>query len=83
MIYGGDEFGNSQEGNNNAWCQDNETGWVDWKAFSKNKSRFAFVKEAIAFRKAHTVLHQREELKESDYKAVDVYKRQQVFPAVW
>ena len=53
MIYGGDEFGNSQEGNNNAWCQDNETGWVDWKAFSKNKSRFAFVKEAIAFRKAH------------------------------
>lgn len=69
MIYGGDEFGNSQEGNNNAWCQDNETGWVDWKAFSKNKSRFVFVKEAIAFRKAHKVLHQSGELKESDYKA--------------
>ena len=31
MIYGGDEFANSQDGNNNAWCQDNPTGWTDWK----------------------------------------------------
>ena len=30
LIYGGDEFGNSQKGNNNAWCQDNKTGWIDW-----------------------------------------------------
>ena len=36
MIYGGDEFGNSQEGNNNAYCQDNPIGWVDWGAFRKN-----------------------------------------------
>ena len=70
MIYGGDEFETHREGNNNAWCQDNETGWVDWKAFAKNKSRFVFVKEAIAFRKAHTILHQSAELRESDYKAV-------------
>ena len=31
MIYGGDEFANSQAGNNNAWCQDNAVGWTDWK----------------------------------------------------
>lgn len=37
VIYGGDEFCNSQNGNNNAWCQDNPVGWTDWKAFRKNK----------------------------------------------
>ena len=31
MIYGGDEIGNSQEGNNNAYCQDNSIGWIDWR----------------------------------------------------
>ena len=36
MIFSGDEFGNSQGGNNNPYCQDNETGWVDWKALDKN-----------------------------------------------
>ena len=38
MIYGGDEFGNSQNGNNNAYCQDNQVGWIDWKALKKNES---------------------------------------------
>ena len=57
MIYGGDEFGNSQDGNNNAYCQDNPTGWVDWKAFKKNEAIYSFVRQAIAFRKAHPVLH--------------------------
>ena len=37
MIYGGDEIGNSQEGNNNAYCQDNATGWIDWKGLKKNE----------------------------------------------
>lgn len=69
MIYGGDEFGNSQNGNNNAYCQDNEVGWTDWRAFPKNQGLFQFVKEAIAFRKAHSILHMGQELKESDYKA--------------
>lgn len=70
MIYGGDEFGNSQKGNNNAYCQDNEVGWTDWRVFQKNQKLFQFVKEAIAFRKAHSILHMGRELKESDYKAV-------------
>ena len=41
MIYGGDEFGNSQNGNNNAYCQDNQVGWIDWKALKKNESLFS------------------------------------------
>lgn len=35
MIYGGDEIGNSQEGNNNAYCQDNPIGWIDWRGLGK------------------------------------------------
>lgn len=69
VIYGGDEFCNSQSGNNNAWCQDNPVGWTDWKALRKNKKIFEFVKEAIAFRKAHPVLHMEKEPKGSDYLA--------------
>ncbi|WP_274421560.1 Type II secretory pathway, pullulanase PulA and related glycosidase [Blautia sp. XA-2221] len=69
VIYGGDEFCNSQNGNNNAWCQDNPVGWTDWKALRKNKKIFEFVKEAIAFQKAHPVLHMEKEPKGSDYLA--------------
>lgn len=70
MIYGGDEFGNSQQGNNNAWCQDNEIGWVDWKPYNRNRELVKFVKAAIAFRKEHGVFHQGQELKGMDYKAL-------------
>lgn len=67
MIYGGDEIGNSQEGNNNAYCQDNATGWIDWKGLKKNEKLLQFVKDAIAFRKEHPALHQPEGLKGVDY----------------
>ena len=70
MIYGGDEFANSQAGNNNAWCQDNETGWVNWKKLRQNKELFEFVKEAVSIRKMHSILHLESELKGADYKAV-------------
>lgn len=69
MIYGGDEFGNSQDGNNNAYCQDNLIGWIDWKARRRNKKLLDFVKDAISFRKAHPILHMATELKGSDYMA--------------
>ena len=56
MIVGGDEVGNSQGGNNNAYCQDNEIGWVDWAGI---KDPFLeFCQKAVAFRKAHPVLRQ-------------------------
>lgn len=69
MIYGGDEIANSQGGNNNAYCQDNPVGWVDWKGLKKNEGLCRFVKKAIAFRKAHPMLGGKKELKESDYMA--------------
>ena len=67
MIYGGDEIGNSQEGNNNAYCQDNPIGWIDWRGLRKNASMLAFVKKTVALRKAHPVLHMNESMKEADY----------------
>ena len=67
MLYGGDEIGNSQDGNNNAYCQDNPTGWINWKEMKRNASLLAFVKKAIAFRKAHPVLHTGSSMKEADY----------------
>lgn len=69
MIYGGDEIGNSQSGNNNAYCQDNAIGWIDWKGLKKNEKLLAFVKKAIAFRREHPILHMEKELKGVDYKA--------------
>lgn len=70
LIFQGDEFGNSQKGNNNAWCQDNEIGWVDWNAFKSNQELYEFVKEAIVFRKKYYILHMQEELKGVDYRAL-------------
>ena len=70
LIFQGDEFGNSQKGNNNAWCQDNDIGWVDWSAFKSNRALYEFVKEAIAFRKKYYILHMQEELKGVDYRAL-------------
>ncbi|MDR1218630.1 MAG: glycogen debranching protein GlgX [Treponema sp.] len=53
MILGGDEFGRTQRGNNNAYCQDNEISWYDWSLLEKNSGLFRFVKELIAFRLRH------------------------------
>ena len=53
MVLGGDEFGRTQNGNNNAYCQDNEVSWYDWTLLEKNKKLYRFVKEMIAFRKRH------------------------------
>ena len=43
-LLAGDEFGNSQGGNNNVYCQDNETGWVDWSRLEREKSFFTMSK---------------------------------------
>lgn len=57
MIMAGDEFGNSQNGNNNAYCQDNNVTWLDWKDVEKNKDIYEFIKELIKFRKESLFLH--------------------------
>ncbi|HDO23171.1 MAG TPA: glycogen debranching enzyme GlgX [Nitrospirae bacterium] len=56
MLLGGDEFRRTQNGNNNAYCQDNEISWYDWRLFTKNREIYRFVREMIAFRKKHKVL---------------------------
>ena len=53
MILGGDEMGRTQNGNNNAYCQDNEISWYDWSLLEKNAGLYRFVKEIIAFRLRH------------------------------
>ena len=68
LIYQGDEFGNSQFGNNNAYAMDNEIGWVNWKLSPIGKDLKAFVQEMIAFRKEHPILHTEKPLTMSDYK---------------
>ena len=39
-LLAGDEFGNSQRGNNNVYCQDNPTGWVNWRDFKSNQEQW-------------------------------------------
>jgi len=56
MFRAGDEFLNTQFGNNNPYNQDNETGWLDWSQFQKNKDIFRFFKNMISFRKRHPSL---------------------------
>lgn len=61
MFLAGDEFGNTQFGNNNPYCQDNLTSWLDWSLLEKNKDIFDFFQYMIAFRKEHTVIRKRTE----------------------
>ena len=55
MLVAGDEFGRSQSGNNNAYCQDNEVSWVDWDKLENNRDLVAFVRKLIALRLEHPV----------------------------
>ncbi len=57
MILAGDELSNSQGGNNNAYCQDNDIGWVNWP--DEGDPFFTFCQQAIAFRRMHPLLRQR------------------------
>jgi len=56
MLLGGDEFRRTQGGNNNAYCQDNETSWYDWSFLEQHKEIFRFTCGMIAFRRAHPIL---------------------------
>ncbi len=57
MILGGDELGNSQGGNNNAYCQDSPIGWIDWD--TADTAFLEFCKTLIAFRRDHPILRQK------------------------
>ena len=59
MFFAGDEFGNSQSGNNNAYCQDNEISWLDWGLLEKNQDFFEFFKFMIHYRLKHPVIRKK------------------------
>ncbi len=67
MLFGGDEFGNSQQGNNNPYCQDNEIGWIDWKALDKNEDILEYVRFLSKLRFSHKFLHEKKPFKMMDY----------------
>ncbi len=56
MFLAGDEFMNTQFGNNNAYCQDNIISWLNWDDLDRNRDMFNFFKNIIAFRKKHIVV---------------------------
>lgn len=65
-ILAGDEFENTQKGNNNVYCQDNPVGWLDWSKLEKKKELHDFVKKLIEIRKAYPVFWPEEEMRGID-----------------
>jgi isoamylase len=59
MLLAGDEFGRTQRGNNNAYCQDNELNWVDWSLQQQNPGLVDYVQLLIIIRRTHSSFHRR------------------------
>src|ERR1700731_4116048 len=59
MLYAGDAIGHTQLGNNNAYCQDNATSWLNWNLQPQDRDLLAFVQRMIGLRKRHPVFHRR------------------------
>jgi isoamylase len=68
MLLAGDEFGRTQQGNNNAYCQDNEISWVDWK--NADKELLSFTQSLIRLRKEHQVFCRRRWFQEQPIKGI-------------
>ncbi|MEU0061092.1 glycogen debranching protein GlgX [Streptomyces sp. NPDC006334] len=59
MLCHGDELGRTQRGNNNAYCQDNEVSWIDWRLTAQQRELTDFTRHLVALRAAHPVLRRR------------------------
>jgi isoamylase len=72
MLLGGDEFRRSQKGNNNAYCQNNETSWYDWSLLGTHAGIQRFARELIAFRMRHPAFRRPEFFTgaDSDFNAI-------------
>lgn len=70
LLFAGDEFGHTKRGNNNAYCQDNEISWLNWRLTKEKKEQLAFVKQLIAFRREHSILSGGRILRGSDWKNI-------------
>jgi glycogen operon protein len=56
MLLAGDEFSRTQHGNNNVYCQDNETGWVDWSLDEEGRSLLEFTRRLASLRRAYPIM---------------------------
>ena len=68
MLLSGDETGNTQNGNNNAYCQDNRIGWLNVSRAKANRNLREFTRKMIAFRKAHPILSMEGAMQMKDYR---------------
>lgn len=69
MLMAGDEDCNTQKGNNNVYCQDNEIGWKDWSSSGQAKEFLKYIRQLIAFRKQHEILRMDEPMRFADTKS--------------
>ncbi|MGA7322540.1 MAG: glycogen debranching enzyme GlgX, partial [Candidatus Sulfotelmatobacter sp.] len=72
MMSGGDEIGHTQMGNNNAYCQDNETSWLNWNLQPQDRELLTFVQRMINLRKRHPVFRRRRFFQGRPIKGADV-----------
>ncbi|OVE75538.1 glycogen debranching enzyme GlgX [bacterium F11] len=72
MLLAGDEFGRTQKGNNNAYCQDNDISWVDWDLKDKQKDFLQFVRRLVKIRKEQPVLQRRKFFQGREIRGLDV-----------
>ena len=68
LLFMGDEFGNSQGGNNNPYCQDNPTSWLNWGDLKRNREQYEYVKRLIELRRANPVFCMDREPRLMDYR---------------
>lgn len=70
LIWEGDEMCNSQQGNNNAYCQDNKTGWLNWKNEKSHRKEIQFFRQMLEFRKNHPIVANELPFRFADYRSL-------------
>ncbi|MCM1125034.1 MAG: alpha-amylase family glycosyl hydrolase [Lachnospiraceae bacterium] len=69
FLFSGDEFGNSRRGNNNCYCQDNASGWIEWKETDFAKELLSYTRFLIGLRREYRILHMKREMSVMDTKS--------------
>lgn len=77
MFLAGDEFLNTQFGNNNAYCQDNEISWLNWEDLKKNHVMFSFVRKMIKLRMDHPILRKKTVPTSCNYPDSSIYREKE------
>ncbi len=72
MILGGDEMGRTQRGNNNAYCHDDETSWVDWSLLTRHADLHRLFRALVRYRRAHPILRRRAFFRDGEGSALEI-----------